>query len=57
MINSMGVNAQEACRRACAGVASNYPLNKLMEIAESVLTGRVGAKRDKSDERQNFKFL
>ena len=43
--------------RACAPVASNYPFAKLMEIAESVPTGRVRATSDKSDKRQNFKFL
>ena len=45
----MGVNAQEATTRACARVASNYPFAKLMEIAESVPTGRVRATSDKSD--------
>ena len=52
-----GVNAQEATTRACARVASNYPFAKLMEIAEIVPTGRVRATNDKSDKRQNFKFL
>ena len=53
----MGVNSQEATTRACARVASNYPFAKLMEIAESVPTGRVRATNDKRDKRQNFKFL
>ena len=44
-----GVNAQEATTRARASVASNYPFAKLMEIAESVPTGRVRATSDKSD--------
>ena len=35
-----------ACVRACARVASKYPFAKLMEIAESVPTGRVRATRD-----------
>ena len=52
-----GVNAQEATTRACARVALNYPFAKLMKIAESVPTGRVRATSDKSDKRQNFKFL
>ena len=38
-------------------VASNYPFAKIMEIAESVPTGRVRATSDKSDKRQNFKFF
>ena len=38
-----------ACARACARVASNYPFAKLIEIAESVPTGRVRATSDKSD--------
>ena len=46
-----GVNAQEATTRACARArarfASNYPFAKLMEIAESVPTGRVRATSDK----------
>ena len=33
--------------RACARVASNYPFAKLMEIAETVPTGRVRATSDK----------
>ena len=53
----MGVNAQETTTRACVRVASNYPFAKLMEIAESVPTGRVRATSDKRDKRQNFKFL
>ena len=53
----LGVNAQGATTRACARVASNYPFAKLMEIAESVPTGRVRATSDKSGKRQNFKFL
>ena len=44
--------SDNACVRA--RVASNYPFAKLMEIAESVHTGRV---RATSDKRQNFKFL
>ena len=32
---------------ACVRVASKYPLAKLMEIAESVHTGRVRATSDK----------
>ena len=49
--------SDNACVRACARVASNYPFAKLMEITESVPTGRVRATSDKSDKRQNFKFL
>ena len=49
-----GVNAQEATTRACARVASNYPFAKLMEIAESVPTGRVRATSDKILNFYNF---
>ena len=37
---------------ACVRVASKYHFAKLMEIAESVPTGRVRATSDKSDKRQ-----
>ena len=49
--------SDNACVRACARIASNYPFAKLMQIAESVRTGRVRATSDKSDKQQNFKFL
>ena len=55
-----GVNAQQATTRACVRqtifVASNYLFAKLMEIAESVPTGRVRATSDKSDKRRNLNF-
>ena len=46
--------SDNACVRACARVASNYPLAKLMEIAESVHTGRVRATGDKILNFYNF---
>ena len=49
-----GVNAQGATTRSCARVASNYPFAKLMEIAESVPTGRVRATNATSDKMLNF---
>ena len=45
-----GVNAQGATTR----VASNYPFAKLMEIAESVPTGRVRATSDNILNFYNF---
>ena len=57
-----GVNAQGATTRATSDkivacrVASNYPFAKLMEIAESVPTGRV-RQVTKFFKRQNFRFL
>ena len=54
---SLCVHTHNEYVRACARVASNYPFAKLMEIAESVPTGRVRATSDKSDKRQNIKFL
>ena len=62
LILNKGVNALGATTRAtidkivACRVASNYPFAKLMEIAESVPTGRVRQKFS-SDKRQNFKFL
>ena len=61
-MHNMGVNAQGATTRATSDkivacrVASNYPFAKLMEIAESVPTGRV-RQATKFFKRQNFKFL
>ena len=39
---------------ACARVASNYPFAKLMEMVESVPTGRVSATSDKILSFYNF---
>ena len=50
----MSVTGRTGSDNACVRVASNYPFAKLMEIAESVPTGRVRATSDKILNFYNF---